>query len=238
MLDPIVMNTKSAVMQHIIDLARLYKFHVSGSVPIDRAGSLALKFRDLYLTNLSPDQRYRRKKRGLGNAHLILWQPDDSAPVLVWILMVSPGDHSAHKLEPLLRDLNDRRSRLRIGLDYELVRHNRPGTARPSYSWQICDERLDRWRSEFRDAIRRAAFREIAQLWHSLHRIPGFARARAQAKDVARFAIAEWQRSRSGAFPARATRLGYIRRVHQTGVPLSAVVRAWKARERTPVVTH
>ncbi len=226
MLDPTVLRTKSALMQRVADLARMHPVYVTGTVPLDRAPSLVLKFRDLYMTNLSKDARYRRKRRGLGNAHLVLWQPNLDAPLIFFVLLVSAtGEHAARKLEDL-RSVYERHARLTVTDDYELVRHCRGGACpTTSISWQMTEAREQRWRNDFRDAIRHGAYRDIAALWQSLHLVPGFARIRVQAKIIKKFAKAEYERSRSGPFPAPRTRLGYIRRIPHTGLPLSAVIR-------------
>jgi hypothetical protein len=125
MFDPPVLRTKTAYMQRLADLTRLgNRYHVTGEVSLDRACALVRKFRDLYLVHLPKDQRYRRKRAGLGNAHLVLWQPNIEAPILTFALLVTPGDHPAHRLEQL-RDAYDRRQRLQVGADYELVQHTR-----------------------------------------------------------------------------------------------------------------
>jgi hypothetical protein len=200
------------------------------------------KFRDLYLVHLPKDQRYRRKRAGLGNAHLVLWQPNIEAPMLTFTLLVTPGDHPAHRLEQL-RDAYDRRQRLQVGADYELVQHTRtaapptagaaPGKApKASLSWRLTAEREQAYRDEFRDLIRRNAIRDLVVRWHSIHRIVGFALARRQVFALRSMARAEWKRSRKGPFPAKGTRIAYVSRVPHHGPPLSALIRAMN---RTPL---
>jgi hypothetical protein len=236
MFDPPVLRTKTAYMQRLADLVRLgNRHHVSGEVALDRACALVRKFRDLYLVHLPKDRRYRRKRAGLGNAHLVLWQPDIEAPTLTFTLLVTSGDHPAHRLEQL-RDAYDRRHRLRVGADYELVQHTRaaapaaagsaPGKApRPSLSWRLTAEREQAYRDEFRDLIRRNAVRDLVLRWNSIHRIVGFALARRQVFEIRSMARAEWRRSRKGAFPAKGTRIAYVSRVPHHGPPLSALIR-------------
>jgi hypothetical protein len=235
MFDPPVLRTKTAYMQRLADLTRLgSRYHVTGEVSLDRACALVRKFRDLYLVHLHKDQRYRRKRAGLGNAHLVLWQPNIEAPILNFALLVTPGDHPAHRLEQL-RDAYDRRERLRVGADYELVQHTRaaatvgaaPGKGpKVSLSWRLLAEREQAYRDEFRDLIRRNAIRDLVLRWHSIHRIVGFALARRQVFELRAMARAEWKRSRKGPFPAKGTRIGYVSRVPHHGPPLSALIRA------------
>jgi hypothetical protein len=236
MFDPPVLRTKTAYMQRLADLTRLgNRYHVTGEVSIDRACALVRKFRDLYLVHLPKDQRYRRKRAGLGNAHLVLWQPNIEAPILTFALLVTPGDHPAHRLEKL-RDAYDRRQRLQVGADYELVQHTRaappavagatPGTPpKASLSWRLTAKREQAYRDEFRDLIRRNAIRDLVLRWHSIHRIVGFALARRQVFELRSMARAEWKRSRKGPFPAKGTRIAYVSRVPHHGPPLSALIR-------------
>jgi hypothetical protein len=243
MFDPPVLRTKTAYMQRLADLTRLgNRYHVTGEVSLDRACALVRKFRDLYLVYLPKDQRYRRKRAGLGNAHLVLWQPNIEAPILTFTLLVTPGDHPAHRLEQL-RDAYDRRQRLQVGVDYELVQHTRAaapavagatpgGPPKASLSWRLTAEREQAYRDEFRDLIRRNAIRDLVLRWHSIHRIVGFALARRQVFELRTMARAEWKRSRKGPFPVKGTRIGYVSRVPHHGPPLSAVIRAMN---RTPL---
>ena len=237
MFDPPVLRTKTAYMQRLADLVRLgHRHHVTGEVTLDRACALVRKFRDLYLVHLPKDQRYRRKRAGLGNAHLVLWQPNVEAPMLIFALLVTPGDHPAHRLEQL-RDAYDRRERLQVGADYELVQHTRAGppavagappgkSPKASLSWRLTADREQAYRDEFRDLIRRNAVRDLVLLWHSIHRIVGFALARRQVFELRSMARAEWKRSRKGPFPVKGTRIGYVSRVPHHGPPLSALIRA------------
>jgi hypothetical protein len=214
-------------MQHVADWVRAgYACATSGTVAMDRAPAFARKMRDLYLVHLGKDQRYRRKRQRLGNAALVLWQHDRAAAELTFVLLVTPGrDHPAHRLESNLRDVTERRGRVVLDA-YELVRVTRPGTAagKVTWTWRLTAEHSQRWRDRFADAIRRRDFVGLRQAWWSLHRMPGFAPIRAQARELRRFANAEWHRSMGGApFPCRAAKLWYVQREPLDAVRLSAI---------------
>src|ERR1700690_4395830 len=183
MFDPIVMRFKTAYMQAISSLAGVgYTSYISGEVPIERCARMVRKFRDLYLSGqLTKDSRYRRKKAGLGNAQLLMWEPRVGASWIRFVLLVSPGgDHPAHQLENL-KDARDRRKRIFLqasvddSIDYEMVQHSRAGSPRPSWSWKITEQRFDAYRHALSQAVLRNRPHELAGLLASLSRAPGFA---------------------------------------------------------------
>jgi hypothetical protein len=225
MYDPIVLRTKSSFMQAAADAVRQgYHWHVSGIVSMERASALAMKFAHLYLCHLDKDKRYRRRKSRLGNARLLLWQPNLDVQQIAFTLLITDGDHPAHVTEPGLRDARDRASRLCV-TDYELVFVCRPGVGHPVLTWRMSKALIEFWEHRFRDLIRRHAMKDLALAWNSLHKVPGFGPIRSEAKRLARDAEATWSRTMKGSFPKPRIRIGYIQRVPHVGLPLSAVIR-------------
>jgi hypothetical protein len=244
MFDPVVLRTKTSYLQRAADLVRLgYRWHVSGVVPLERCAVMVRKFRDVYLTHLGKDARYRRKRVGLGNAHLLLWRSDSHQYQICWTLLCTEGDHAAHRLEPNLRNAYDRKCRLVI-TDYELVLHDRAApraggghmvpakTARLALSWRMTKEREIAYRNEFRDLIRGGRVCDLARHWSSLHRVPGFALLRRQVFEIRAFARSEWKRHKAGKFPIPGSRIPYVSRVGHWGLPLSAVIRMANRQQR------
>jgi hypothetical protein len=221
--NPPVLLTKSVLMQRCADLVRLgYHNYVVGTVAYDRSPHLARKFRDTYLVHLSKDARYRRKRAGLGNAHLLLWMHDEATRQLTFLLLVTDGEHPAHSLERL-RDSRNARARIEV-TGYELVRHTRVGSAKPAWTWQMTADCYQQWRSRVLRVIRTRDVLGLRQAWHSLHRLPGFARIRQQAKKIKKLMHGEWQRSGHGSFPFLNMRIPYVQRLSVIALPLSAVL--------------
>lgn len=225
--NPPILLTKSVLLQRCADLVRLGHFwHISGVVPYARAAALARKFRDTFLVHLSKDSRYRRKKAGLGNAHLLLWQHDEAALELTFVLLVTDGDHPAHVLERL----SDARVQRLTITGYELSRHTRVGTSKPTWSWKMSETTYQGWRDRVRIAMRSREDLLLRQAWYSLHRVPGFAPIRQQAKKIEALMRGEHTRVRHGPFPFPHTRIRYIERLPVLSKPLSAVLAEPSAR--------
>lgn len=234
--NPPVLLTKSVLLQRCADLVRLGHFwHISGVVPYARAAALARKFRDTYLVHLSKDSRYRRKKNaGLGNAHLLLWQHHETALELTFVLLVTDGDHPAHILERL----SDARVQRLTITGYELVRQTRAGaTSKFSWTWRMTETTYQGWRDRVRMATRSREDLLMRQSWYSLHRVPGFAPIRQQARKIEALMRGEYKRAHRGPFPFSHTRIRYIQRLSVLSKPLSAVLarisKSYEARHAT-----
>jgi hypothetical protein len=226
--NPPVLLTKSVCLQRCADFVRLGNYwYISGVVPYARAAALARKFRDTYQVHLSKDSRYRRKKAALGNAHLVLWQHDESALELTFVLFVTDGDHPAHVLERL----SDARVQRLTITGYELVRQTRAGaTSKFSWTWRMTETTYQGWRDRVRIGTRSREDLLLRQAWYSLHRVPGFAPIRQQAKKIEALMRGEHTRVRRGPFPFPHTRIRYISRLAVLSKPLSAVLAKPSAR--------
>jgi hypothetical protein len=220
--NPPVLLTKSVFLQRCADFVRLGNYwYISGVVPYARAAALARKFRDTYLVHLSKDSRYRRKRAALGNAHLLLWRHDETALELTFVLLVTDGDHPAHILERL----SDARVQRLTITGYELVRQTRAGaTSKFSWTWRMIETTYQGWRDRVRMATRNPENLLLRQAWHSLHRVPGFAPIRQQARKIEALMRSEYKRAHRGPFPFSHTRIRYIQRLPVLTKPLSAVL--------------
>lgn len=218
---PAVLLHKSSLLQRLADLVRLgYVCWTAGTVSLHRAPRLAIKFADYYATNLSADQRYRRKRDGRGNAQLLLWREYPTSPEIHWFLLVTAGDHPAHTLERLR---NARFDRITV-TGYELVQQTRPGQEKPAWTWRMSASHYEAWRGSVVEVVRRHADMALAQAWQSLHRSPGFAPIRRQVRKVAALCLAEWKRTRSGPFPLARIRVPYVSRLRHETVPLQLLL--------------
>ncbi|MHB1678139.1 MAG: hypothetical protein ACYCSS_11495 [Sulfuriferula sp.] len=227
--NPPVFRHKTTLMQRALDYVRLgYQWHTSGSVPLAKAAAFARKFRDLYLVHLSADQRYRRKKAGLGNAVLLLWQAPEASDAVTFILLVTDGDHPAHKLEQL-NDAHHKNQHVTL-TGYELVRLTKAGTDNPVWTWRMTDASYEAWRLRIIRACRTDVQQPAKQAWHSLYGTPGFSGARSQVGKLVALFRAEWRRNKGdkNAFFPKAS-LGYIQRLKNDSRPLSVVMRPMSA---------
>ena len=224
--DPRIITGKSVLMQQVAAYARAgYFYALRGTVPLSRAALFVRKFRDIYVVHLNKDQRYRRKRAGLGNAVLMLWRHDRDVPELTWVLMVTDGDHPAHTLEPRLRDLRKHDERFEL-TGYELVQITRSGARAPSWTWRLTEEGYGAWRTRIVRAVRQNNDMEARQAWYSMHQAPGFAPVRAQTKRLIRLMRAEWARRRATGFPFGPTKLFYLARLPVRTVPLAVLLAA------------
>ena len=233
--DPHVLTHKTVLMQRLADHVRQgYHWHVSGSVPLDRAAAFIRKISTLYSLNIGKDERYRRKKAGLGNAQLLLWQPEPPSGPLAWWLLITDGDHPAHTLEKL-RDAHGKNGRIQC-TGYELVQLTRAGQVAPSWTWRMSKETYEAWRTRILQAVRARTDEKLRQSWQSLYRVPGFSGNRRQVGKLVALMRAEWARSRAEPFPMGRSRLGYIQRLETVYQPLSTVL--WRAREAAISTDH
>ena len=161
-----------------------------------------------------------------------------SAVKLHWFLLVTPGEHIAHRLENL-RDATTPAGRLAL-TGYELVTLPRVGQAKPAWTWRMTASTYTAWRQRLVTAARRqlkGLNNEVAEL----ARTPGFAGCRAQVKKLLQLARAEAARRMSPsdmgqvAFP---TRIRYLPRVPQKGVALGAWLKNGGAHDRRGTRTN
>ncbi len=227
--NPKVLLTKTVFMQRCADHIRAgYYLQTTGVVPLARATALVRKFRDLYLVHLGKDARYRRKRAGLGNAHLLLWKHAEEMPELTFALLVTPVDHPAHQLEKLA-DSREPAGRLEL-TGYELIRQTRPGSTAPAWTWRMTDDTYQRWRERVLGVIRTRDDVGLRQAWYSLHLAPGFAPIRRQVRQVEKLGRAEYPRVRGRPFIYAPRRPPYVARLPDNALPLSIVIQKFRER--------
>lgn len=217
--NPIVLTYKSALMQRLADYVRLgYKFWTAGEVSLARASALARKFSRYYRVDLDRNRRARARRANDGCAVLLLWmsQPDR----ISWHLLVTVGDHPAHKLERL-QDATTDAGRITL-TGYELVRLTRKGAAKPSWTWRMSEETYGAWRSRVIELVRHRKVNEAGATLASLYGTPGFAGARRQVGKILALFKAEWRRAAlpQERFPSP-LRLRYLQRLRNNGKRLS-----------------
>jgi len=110
---------------------------------------------------------------------------------------------------------------------YELVRLTKPEEPRPVWTWRYTKHRHDDLRNEIIDCIRRRKDRDLVQLIATTWRSPGFHGIRDQVKKFKELIQAEWKRTRGSkeGLPDIPDRIGYLRRLSDVGLKLSALRR-------------
>ncbi len=207
-----------SLMQAVGDRVRLGYWHFcTGMVRADRAAAWVRKACRFYAVDLDRNRRARAKRRGEGCAYLLLHEIEPRQ--LFWILLVSRGEHPAHRLEQL-RNALDPTERLEL-FGYELVRTVKPGADHPVWTWRMSAPSYEALRARVIDTVRRGNFQSVCQLIASLYRCPGFRGARSQVGRIAALLKAEWVRTRGNqSLPRLPKVLPYVQRLRIDSVPL------------------
>lgn len=247
--DPFIYLYKSVFLQRIADYVRTGHVRwTSGEVTLSKAAALAKKFDRLYGVGRSRHQRAWARQKGEASAVLLLYRrpgrssdtvlpspdgerqttdeacrtADAAEPMLVWMLLVTDGEHLAPRLERL-RHASDPSGRVRVD-ELELVALPRTGQTKPAWTWRITEEAVQGWRATIIDCARRQPWRlgfEVQQL----ARLPGFAGCRAQVKKLMQLTRGEHRRRLPGEPAMVCPRQPYLARLPDAGVRLSVLRR-------------
>ena len=218
-----VQHYKAAYMQRIADHVRLgYTYWTAGTVTADRAHSLARKFHNRYGTGLTRHQKAYGRAQGQASAALILWSSEPER--LHWVLMLTPGENLAHELE-CLNDATTAQGRI-VVTGYELLQLPRRGNKHPAWTWRMNCETHDAWRERIVRNARRGPD-ALSEHVKELVRTPGFAGCRAQVRKLLQLARAEARRRLGSAADTVSypNRIGYVQRLPQAGISLTAWLR-------------
>ena len=225
-LDWFVFAKKTALMQRLGDLVRTgHVFYVEGTIELAKAPYFAGKIDQLYQAGQTRLVASRRRATGDAAFRLLMLSDEPGKPLRWWLLRTvgnMPAEAHREKWRDALKD--------RIKLTgYELVRQPRPGKAVASWTWRYTKEREEDLRHAIVRAVRTRRDDELRQLVQSIWRTPGFAAARAQVKKMGQLIVGEWKRSR-GNEPMfdLPTRMGYVRRLPDVGLKLSALEKVAK----------
>ena len=168
------------------------------------------------------------KRSGLDAARLMLYAlprgTEQHSAKLLWVLLVSDGDHPAAALEKL-HDARCAGERLRL-CGYELVQLPRKNSGVPAWTWRMTAERHQWWRDQVVQAARKPWLHSDHELLRRLYRVPGFAGIRSQVGHIVALWRREWRRRRAKSehFPVL-PQLRYVQRLRDIGVMLSELVR-------------
>lgn len=247
--DPTLYLYKSVFLQRIADYVRSGHVHwTSGEVTLSKAAALAKKFDRLYGVGRTRHQRAWARQKGEASAVLLFYRrpertsdspvlsPDGKQqtadevcqtterpePTLMWMLLVTDGEHLAPRLERLRLAL-DPGGRVRFD-ELELVALPRAGQAKPAWTWRLTEDAVQGWRASLIDCARRQPWR-LGHEVQQLARLPGFAGCRAQVKKLMQLARGEHRRRLPDAPALACPRHPYLARLPDAGVRLSALVR-------------
>lgn len=231
-----VIQARAHLMQQISDHVRNgYRWWISGTVPLARASAWAEKARTLYRTDEDRNRRARARKLGRGSAYLLVYPLDRSIDTnrLGWLLLVTDGDHVAHRLEKLRR-AEDHPVEI---FGYTLVREPRAQSASPVWTWRMNRESYHAWRERIIDAVRRGSEFDVRQVLRTLQGAPGFSGIRGQVKALHRLLRYEWAAARGKrSEPPGLPKIWYCRRMSIVSVSLPAYLRALAQKRRDAVV--
>lgn len=248
--DPFIYLYKSVFLQRIADYVRSGHVHwTSGEVTLSKASVLAKKFARLYCVGRTRHQRAWARQKGEASAVLLFYRrpgrssantlpttegteqttadvcltTDTAEPMLVWVLLVTAGEHLAPRLERL-RHAPDPGGRVRVD-ELELVALPRAGLGGPAWTWRLTEDTVQGWRASLIDCARRQPWRLGYEVQH-LTRLPGFAGCRAQVKKLMQLARGEHRRRLPDAPALVCPRQPYLARLPDVGRRLSALTHA------------
>ena len=222
----VVILHRLSLLQRAADLVRSGHYqHAHGIVDVDRAMAWARKADRFYAVLLDRNRRSRSKARGEGSAYLLFHEVEVGR--LLWLLLVTDGDHPAHRLERLRHAL-DPVQRLEL-FGYELVRLTKDGSDRPVWTWRMSAETYEALRIRVIDTVRRGDTHTVRQLIVSLYRSAGFRGVRSQMGKTVALLRSEWKRRQGEEPMPRLPRLlPYVQRLRIETVPLTVWLSANK----------
>lgn len=171
-----IARSKSAALARIVDcVPRGYTLAVSGRIAPEKAAALVQKLHDRYGIGCTPSQRHTRKRKGIANAVLAIYWPEDG-PECEWVMLATPG--TGMEAEKELRPL-DTKPRLQF-LGFELVRHNTASVV--SWTWRRPKEGQAEAHALLRDYCNRQRWGALGAYLAALAKQPGFHGIRDQTK--------------------------------------------------------
>lgn len=222
-------RSKTAALSRVLDnVPKGYTFYTAGECPAGKAMALLRRFHERYGIGCTPAERLTRKSKGLANALLVLYWPDDGAtglklkppadsaapspfgrPVsstlamlkVSWLMLVTEGAGPIWEMEKL-HSVQDKPRLTWLG--YELVRHTVRG--KTAWTWRRTKEDMaDQYRM-LEEQCKRRHFNAVGETLERIARQPGFAGVREQSWQLCEFAR---QRGYEGALP----HLFYVQKV-------------------------
>lgn len=202
-----IARSKTAALARIVDcVPKGYHRYTYGTVKSEKVETLARKFHALYGIGCTPAQRITRKGKGLANAVLVMYAPED-AEEASWVLLATDGQGlEAEKL----RSVEDK-PRLKF-LSYELVRYTSHG--RTVWTWLRPKATMAELHALLAFQAGQRHYSALAATLERIARQPGFHGIRAQS-----WSLCEEARRRG--YPGPLPQLFYMQKVsHGDHLPL------------------
>lgn len=160
-----------------------YVHYTTGRVSVEKFPAFVKKINEQYLPNLTSQQNYRRKLKGLARAKFYCY-PDEQDPsglMIFFVIMITEGQHPAFELEQL-QDLRLKKSRL-IYSDYELIQ--KPSVDNKShFTFKLTTESYNYYLDRLRQAVQSKSRNRIELIIKKLSNLSGFSGVRLQKKQL------------------------------------------------------
>ncbi len=228
---PIILQNQAGVLQQILDYVQHgYDQYVSGILPLDKLEGFVRKMTLKYPIWHDKHARSRRKRAGLGNVVMILYQKDAE---VYWWMLVQRGDCMDAMHERLVP------TEQMVVFGCRLTQMTRKTQNKPARTWGMTHERYEYWRQTIIDAVRsREPYRMLGVLVE-LYKTPGFHGCRVQVGKLATLYRGEVKRaSLTKIAPQPPTRLGYVRRLPLQCQSVRQVIRRQRHTARLSGTVH
>lgn len=194
-----IARSKTAALARIVDcVPKGYHRYTCGTVKPGKVEALARKFHALYGIGCTPAQRITRKGKGLANALLVMYAPQD-AEQAAWVLLATDGKGLEAEN---LRSVEDK-PRLDF-LGYELVRH--ASQRRTAWTWRRPKEAMTELHALLASQAGRHHYSALTDTLERIARQPGFHGVRFQSWSL-------FQEARRRGYSAPLPQLFYLQKV-------------------------
>lgn len=177
-----IARSKTAALSRVLDLAgKCYTRWASGHVAPSKAMALFAKFHLNYGIGLTPAQRISRRRKGMANAALVVYWPENASKV-EWLLLATQGGGMEREA---LRSTADRQKLIWLG--YQLTRYAARGKV--ACTWRRSKEEMTDWYNLLAMQLNRGQHDEVALSLSRLANQPGFHGVREQSWSLCQFAL-------------------------------------------------
>jgi hypothetical protein len=175
-----ISRSKSAALSRVLDsIPKGYSYYCKGSIRADKLASFLSKFHRQFGIGCSPAQRLTRKKNGLANCLLVVYQPENTG-IAEWLLLATPG--SGLETENLADVSNKPRL---VWLGYELVRYASRGKV--NWTWKRPKLQMTDWYNLLATLLNRQNAKQLQEVLQQIAHQPGFHGVREQSKQLFEF---------------------------------------------------
>lgn len=195
---PIARTEAAALSRLIYSVTRGYLRYTSGTISADKAEYLANKFHRIHHIAATPSQRYSRKRKGLANATLVMYWPEE-AKTVHWLLLFTDGELNSHEK---LRHV-EAKHRLQW-IRYELYRYTMKG--RLSWSFKRPKGDMEALIGLLHERLNRRDYSAVERLLEQAASQPGFRGVKAQSWELNQIA-------KNKGYPRELPFLYYIRKI-------------------------